>query len=465
MSVQTGGAGGSAVVARLARRACMLAAFALALLALVAPSLAPARAQEGDPEAGRPTAFVADAESFASQVLVNTVPPQFFSELLNARAPFATSHFETGSTSTAKASMLNPGLAVTGIATVCQVGIPCDQIPNFPPPYPLLADASFPLAPDATAAITGGTLSLGPLAARAGDARAHAGRDKVTADATAAGEVLGPGLAPLVTVGNATATNDLAFDDAGTLVATSIAAVGDVNVLGLLHIDSVEARSISSANADGTLNNDVHLDVSGATLAGIPITIGADGVALGSDPQGGDILSQLGQALTPLLGGFRGTIRTLGVSDQRDASGASGSATGLAIELFPNIDQAAGVSPTITVLLGFAGSHAYAFDAPPFTSSGSGTSNGTGTGASTAGGAGTPGRAGTPARNVPGSSGATSNGPGPLVEEVVSSLLAGAAAARLKLFYLAWTLSMIALAFGSRLRPARLNGAIRVDKP
>src|SRR4051794_11103272 len=115
MSVQRDGAEGSArVVATLVRRACTVGGLVLAVLALVAPALAHASAQESDPEAGRPTAFVADSEAFASQVIVNTVPPQFFAEILNARSPYATAHFETGSTSSAKASMLNPGLAVTG---------------------------------------------------------------------------------------------------------------------------------------------------------------------------------------------------------------------------------------------------------------------------------------------------------------------------------------------------------------
>jgi hypothetical protein len=443
-------------IARWVQRVCLSGALVLAVLALVAPLLAPADAQE-DPEAGRPTAFVADAESFATQVLINTVPPQFFAELVNARSPFATSHFETGSTSNAKASMLNPGLAVTGIATLCAAGIPCDQIPNFPPPYPLMASATYPLAIDSTAQIDGGALSLGALLTQSGDARAHAGRDKVTADATAAGGTVGPGAVPLVKIGNATATNDLSFADDGTLVATSLAAVSDVMILGTLHIDSIETRSISRANADGTKVNDVHFDISGATLAGTPITIGADGIALGGPPQGGDVFSKIGQTLTPLLTGFRGQVRALGTNDKVDEGGATASATGVAIDLFPNIDAAAGVSPTITVLLGFAGSHAYAFNAPASADVGPvlGTGSTTGTGG-TAGTPGTPGRPGTGATSVPGNGG--SGGPGALVEEVVTSLLSGAAADRLKFFYLAWTLSMIGLAVGSRLKPARLTG-------
>ena len=76
--------------------------------------------------------------------------------------------------SQAKASLMNPGLAVTGIATVCAVGLPCDKIPNFPPPYPLMADASYPLVVDASAQISGGDVVAGPLITTSGDARAHA---------------------------------------------------------------------------------------------------------------------------------------------------------------------------------------------------------------------------------------------------------------------------------------------------
>jgi hypothetical protein len=320
-----------------------------------------------------------------------------------------------------------------------------------------MADASYPLAIDASAQIQGGALSLGPLLTKSGSAQAHAGRDKVTADATAVGNVVGSSLLPLVSFGNATATNDLSFDDKGTLTATAIAAITDLNVLGALHIDSIEARSISHANADGTKSNEVALDIGGASLAGTPITIGNDGLTLGGPPSGGDVLSKLGKTLSPLLSAFRGQVRTLGKSDLVDDGGASGNVTGLAIDLFPNIDQAAGVSPTITVLIGFAGSHAYTFQAPaPAAKSGSTGAGGT---SGTSGSAGTPGTPGTPSVAIPGAPG-TGGGVGSTIEEVVSSLLAGAAASRLKFFYLAWTLSMIGLAFGSRLRPARLNGGV-----
>ena len=439
---------------------CFVGASALALVALVGPSFAPARAQDADPEAGRPTAFVADAEAFSVQVNVNTVPPQVISELLNAKAPWATSRFEAGAASNAAASMFNPGLAVTGgLSLLCQVGIPCGDIPGFPPPYPLMAVASSPLQVDAAAQINGPTLAVGSLTVTAGDAHAHAGRDKVTAAATLAGNTLGSGPGVLLRVGHATSSNNLEFAGDGTLIATAIAAVSDVTVLGLLHIDSIEARSVSSANANGTQSNDVHLDVQGATLAGIPVVIGEDGLNLGGNAQGGDLLTQLGQTLSPVLAAFRGSIRTIGVTDTKDpTNGPTASATGLQISLFPNTDTALGVSPTATVLLGFAGTHSYAFNAEPFvpTASDDGSGGGFTSPGDTSGSTFIPGTEGTQGSVTSGPPAGPSTGGGSVTERI-ASLLSGAAADRLKLFYLAWTLSLIGLAIGSRFRTARLT--------
>ncbi len=447
------------------RRACYASAAAVAAVALVGPSLAPAKAQETDPEAGRPTAFVASAESFASQVLVNTVPPQFVSEVLDVKAPWTTSQFEAGSTSTAKASLLNPGLLVTGgLSLICQLGLPCASIPNFPPAYPLMADASNPLQVDATAEINGPTLSLGSLSTTAGDAHAHAGRDKVTADATVHGNLLGSTGVPLVKIGTASSANDLEFGGDGSLTSTATASVSDVSILGLLHIDAIEARSVSRSlpgdgSAPSTNTNDVHLDVTGATLAGIPVTIGDQGLQIGGSANGKDLLSQLGTQLSPLLSGFRGSIRTLGTSDTHDDGGATGSATGLELTLFPNTDKLAGVSPTVTVLLGFAGSHAYAFNAAaagpaPVDTGGSSTGS---TATSGTGSSFIPGTPARPATAIPGQVAAPAASGGNPVTELLDSVLAAAAADRMKLFYLAWTISMIGLAVGSRFRGLRLG--------
>lgn len=437
------------------RRACFSCAVALVLLAGIAPAVAPADAQE-DPELGRPTAFIGSGEAIGVQVLGNTVPPQVIAEVLNAKSPWATSQFEAGSTANANASLFDPGGLVTGGASLlCQAGFPCGQIPGFPPSYPLTARASNPLAVDAVAQINGDAVALGPVTTTAGEAKAHAGRDKVTSNATVQGNALGSGVSVLARIGNATASNEVSFGGDGALTSTAIASVNDIVVLGALHIDSIQARSTSIARPDGTVSNDVHLDISGASLAGVPIAIGNDGVNIGGSPSGGDLLSGLGAALSPLLQAFRGTIRTLGVTDTTDSSGATGSANGVVLDLYPNLDVIAGISPRVTVILAFAGSHAYAYN-----SSSAGGPFGGGPGSSgTLGSSGSfvPGTPGAPGVNLPGYSAAPPGNSDSLIEELVSGLLSGAAAERLKFFYLAWTLSMIGCALGSRLKPARIG--------
>jgi hypothetical protein len=150
-------------------------------------------------------------------------------------------------------------------------------------------------------------------------------------------------------------------------------------------------------------------------------------------------------------------VRTLGTTDTQDSAGASGSSTGVLIELFPNIDALVGLSPRINVLLAFAGSHPYSFNSPGgLFSGGFGGSGGT-SGTSGTSGSFVPGRPATPGSVIPGAAaGLPDTGQG-VVEEVVIGLLSGVAADRLKFFYLAWTLSMLGCALGSRLKPARLD--------
>ena len=445
-------------ITNVVRRVCFASALALTLTIVATPFLPSAGAQD-DPEAGRPTAFIGSGNAIGTQTFINTVPPQVVSEVINVRSPWVTSDFEAGSTSTANASLFDPGALVTnGASLLCQVSSQLCSIPNFPPSYPLTAHATNPLNTDATAQINGDTISIGPVQTTAGDAHAHAGRDKVTSDATVQGNALGSGGAALVTVGSSSSTNDVEFSGDGSLVSTSIAAVTDVNILGLFHIDSIEARAISTAHQDGKASNDVHLDVHGASILGTPVTIDDKGVAIGGPPSGGGLFGDLGQTVSPLLSAFRGSIRTLGTDDLVDTSGASASANGVVIELSPNTDAQVGVSPKIDIVLASAGSHAYAFDANASSGSGSGVSGKSTTGKSgSAGTAGTAGRPGTAAQNVPGTTGTDNASGGNPLRTVVNALLSGSAAERLKFFYLAWTLSMIACAVGSRVRPARLD--------
>lgn len=452
--------GGSRVRVRtLLRRACFGGSAALVALVLTGSLLAPADAQV-NPEAGRPTAYIANAEATGTQVIGNTEPPQVVSEVLNARSPWTSSHFEAGGASNAFASLFDPGALVTnGASLICTAGFPCAQFPNFPPAYPLTARAANPLAVDSTAQINGDTVSLGPVSTTAGDARAHAGTDKVTATATVHGNALGSPDSVLVRIGSSTASNDLSFAGDGSLVATATAAVNDINVLGgALHIDAIESTTVSTSKPDGTSSNDVRFDITGATLAGTPVVISSDGLNIGGSPSGGDALRGLGTNLSPLLQTFRGSIRTLGTSETKDPNGASASVNGVVLEIFPNTDAAAGISPRVTMILGVAASKVYTYNV--VARLGGGFSAPSKPAAPSAAGPTSfvPGTSGTPAVEIPGKPGGSPN-TGGFIQVIVNGLLRGAAADRMKFFYLAWTLSMIGCALGTRLRPFRFAPA------
>ncbi len=445
---------------RTLRRASFAGAGLCGLIALVGPALAPARAD--DLEQNRPTAFIANGNAIGIQQLFNTVPEQAVAEIINAKSPVTSANFEAGSTSDAYASLFDPGLLVTGGASLlCTAGLPCAQFPGFPPPYPLAARGNT-LNQDSTATANGDTVAVGPTQTSAGDARVHAGRDKVTADAVDHGNAFGPSAQPIATTGSSFARNKMYFDGEGRLVSESISGASDINAGGALHIDSVESHTVSRANGAGKFDNQVTFDIQGATLGGVPIAIGDKGVNFGGNAQGGDALGGIGTSTSPLLQTVRGSVRTLGTSKSVDDSGASASVNGLLIELFPATDSVTGVSPKLTMIIGVAGSHAYAFQAPDVTFPTPTTQPGTTVGGidqNQGGGSEIPGTPGNPGEVIPGTPGTpgrfvggSSNTGGGLAGQLIGSINPY----DLKWFYLAWTLSLIGCALGSRLNLARL---------
>src|SRR5439155_12559766 len=109
---------------------------------------------------------------------------------------------------------------------------------NFPPPYPLTARATYPLAVDSVAQANGDTLKFGPVSATVSNAQAHAGRDKVTAAGETETTSLGASTTPLARIGSSVSSNDISFAGDSSIVSTATAAVKDINILGALHIDS-----------------------------------------------------------------------------------------------------------------------------------------------------------------------------------------------------------------------------------
>lgn len=300
-----------------ARAALVLGVLLLALSALTGA----AGAQEGEASGERPPLWRSSSAATAVQGVFNTDPPLLpLEEFVNVNAPYGESSWDSSGTAAALVGSLYPGSSGTqGPALLCEFAGNCPE--GFPPSYPLSAKASHPTDPDA--------------ATQDGAATAHAGLDFVETNASGS-QALGPALGPLSAVfsaGSVTAHTSQSFsDDASTVSAEAVATLEDVSLFGgAVHIDQIQAISISQSAGQGAVARDNRVVVSGVTAAGQPAEITDEGVVITGEGGGGEAVAQANQALQQALEQFGGSVRTLGTTEGGEDGTATGSARGLLI--------------------------------------------------------------------------------------------------------------------------------------
>jgi hypothetical protein len=355
---------------------------------------------EGEPN--RPPQFSGQAFASAVHVTANPVPTPFVAEVGRADVPQGSSSWDDSGAAKGQAATYYPGVGVTGGgALLCSAGVPCPA--GFPPPFPFMAQAQYPNQPDASVASgqeNGDDAS--PLHARAGQAVAHAGPDKVTTSATiqgltiagtsassaaalsfrrtAAALLRGPAAAATVRpaandaeavrVDSLTATTSQGFDDAGTLVSSAASVLRGVQLMGgTVTIDTIRTTSVSKIDLDGKepAVNDSVADVSGVLVAGQPATIDNNGITVGANPsQGGDVAKALNDAFQKALSQAGAEVVLLSasktVNSSPDGASSQGTAAGVYFGLRagnPSIPGPANMVET-SVQLGQAGTMASA---------------------------------------------------------------------------------------------------------
>lgn len=343
-------AGGSA--RRWGARACAIGAVACIVLLIVGP--VGAQEEIDRPEVWRSSATAVGASVMADREALLPIPETFRFIALDGDATYETSN------QAARSSLFFPGNGVTrGPNLLC--GTFGDR---FPPPfkpimdlclqykYPLTVNADS-LNPDGT---TSGSLALGgpndPVSANAVRATAHADIDAATTDAAMTDlRVLGlPALGPvavpspipgmpqpdtsILTVDSATGRTDQRIDEAGTLVAQATSTLEGVRAVGgLLEIGSIRSRSVVTDDGKGGKTHDASLELSGVTVGGVPAQITDQGLVIGSPGGSGPLGDQLGAAVNELVRDLGMHVTLLDVEEGVDESGvATARAGGVLVE-------------------------------------------------------------------------------------------------------------------------------------
>jgi len=281
------------------------------------------------PEAAAAQTYYFEGETTATAVhLTLTQKPSssiITASLVDDAAAYAASAYDSTGSSEAQAAPLYPGnLVVQGPSLLCEDVFGSDPFPACPvapPPYPLLADASYPRTMVAHAQTNQSPVGSGPFVLTPAHADATAAADGNHGSTAGSALSMLAGSPAAVTVGAATAVSTLrATSDAITVHVES--AVSDVTIAGLVHIASVHAVDDITVRPGTKPLDHPSITVTGVTAAGQPASIDGDGI---------HIAGQNGPSLARQLAEQGVTVRTVGVN-RADSSGAARSdATGLSI--------------------------------------------------------------------------------------------------------------------------------------
>jgi hypothetical protein len=258
--------------------------------------------------------------------------------LADIGVPDALVTIASGPATFARASVADPGDVIANPGAVLSLlspDIPAGVIPAYP--FRVTANSSSG-APTASA-------SPGPGL----DARV------AVEPTTASAEATFPGVngSPLIHIGSSTATATTSTsDDQTTVTVRARNQLADVNILGLVTIDSLVTDLTATSDGETTEFTGGTTLVN-ANLAGTPITIDADGIHLGA-PKPGDPLSgvvaMLSSALNEALKAAGINITLLGPVELAAGNEGQLSSAGLRVDLNLSSDNLPGLTDLINSL-------------------------------------------------------------------------------------------------------------------
>lgn len=282
------------------RRASLAVAVATVLgLPTLAFFLAPSA--QADESPGANLAGIA-ASASATAVQVSPLTPGLVGagnvsqgNLVEADIPYASSAVSTGPSSTAVASPAYPGDTAAGAGNAIAT-----FAPQFPPQmvsllnYPVVARADYPAQVS-----TGSSSTYSPPSgsgAGVGTASADATDSGSTASSSTSKNAFG---ASGVTVASSTADSKTVVG-ASVVSATSRSHVGTIEILGGL-VKIAGISSDATASSDGNTGQPTsHFKLGAVTVAGLPASIGPDGITINGSGPAPFLVPDANQALVAL---------------------------------------------------------------------------------------------------------------------------------------------------------------------
>lgn len=241
--------------------------------------------------------------------------------LVDDATAYTATAFDASGSSEAQAASIYPGnLVVQGPSLFCSEVFTC---PVTPPDYPLLADASYPRRQHAEASADQKSVGSGPLVVSPGASVASANGTGNEARTLTGGISALSGSPAAVSVGASSSLTRVTTSASAVVVHVESAA-SDIEVAGLLHIESVVAVDDVTLSAGARPRDVPHITVAGATVAGQPASIDETGI---------HVAGHNGPKLTQTLAKNGIALRTVGVDRADSTSVARSVATGLQIDM------------------------------------------------------------------------------------------------------------------------------------
>lgn len=238
--------------------------------------------------------FLAETTAVAAHLVVTQQPASSIvtASALDDTVGYAAASFDSGGASAALAAPVFPGrLVAEGPTLLCTQLFDC---PQQPPPYPLLAEASYPRHQHDRADASGQKMGGGPFTVTPLEATATASARANSSRSVAGGSTLLAGTPGEVTIGASAATSSVRLDG-GQLAVRVTSAVSDITIAGLVHIDSITSVDTVSLPATARPTDRPHITVAGVTVAGQAATIDERGIHVAGQ-DGPSLQQQLSQS-------------------------------------------------------------------------------------------------------------------------------------------------------------------------
>lgn len=309
---------------RLLRVGVPLTLTALLLLTCTAPALASSSGVSD---------FQVITTGAAAQLSAVQDPPNFgpFADgIVDSTLGYVAGDFETGGDSSAQAAAFYPGnLVAQGPALFCSQVVP--DIPGASCPgqlaafnYPLLAQASYPTSPSATAPAGSHPIGGGafPVAATPARSQAEAGVSSDSSATSLLGATGFPATPVAVTVGSASSLEQVqTVGDVARATVTTL--LSNITIGGILHVGSLRSVDTVAVKTGGVVEDSPRTLLADVTLAGQAATIDSSGV---------HVAGHNGPALLRRLSAQGITVTALDANRLDQAGVARSSATGLEID-------------------------------------------------------------------------------------------------------------------------------------